>query len=171
MLTCERRPPENVERVSPRLLDPRLPASTFTDPLAYLRMVPFVEQGWYGQMKFMDDCKLIVNFDEFQDYSEDDKRQMLEKAGEYLNVLGKVVVHEEYEHRFVERFLVFVGKLNESVKASALVRMHPKVERNAREPWRSRADLVRAAYWELFQIQADRITKHWRIDDDEEFEP
>ena len=136
-----------------------MPASVFTDPLSYLRLLPKLQHLAWRQIRIFGG--LLLEFDEFEPYTTNDRMQMELKAGVELACLVKAEIQQIYEERFVKRYQAFVKQLNDDVKSSDLMCQLGKVDQNANEPWLCSIDLAKAAYEELFKIQSDRITKDW----------
>lgn len=136
-----------------------MPASVFTDPLNYLRLLPKLQHLAWGQIRIFDG--LLLDFEEFKPYTSSDRIQLQEKAGIELACLVKAEIQQVYEQRFVSRHQTFLKQLGDNIKSSDLMRQFTNVSDNAKEPWLSSIDLAKAAYEELFKIQQDRITKNW----------
>ena len=136
-----------------------MPSSVFTNFLDYLRILPGLDHSGWDQIRLFDDWK--VDFDMFLDYTDDDRKKMLEAAGTFLGCISKADIQELYEGRYVDRYLKFAGQLSDETKTSSMFKRLSNVDKNHREPWRSSADMVSAAYTALFKIQGDRITKDW----------
>lgn len=136
-----------------------MPASVFTDPLNYLRLLPKMRHLAWGQIRIFDG--LLLDIEEFEPYTASDRIQLQAKAGIELACLVKTEIQQVYEERFVNRHQAFVKQLDDSVKSIALMSQFTKVDKSANDPWHSSIDLAKAAYEELFRIQGERITKNW----------
>ena len=141
-----------------------MPASVFTDPLDYLRLLPKMQHLAWGQIRIFDG--ILLDFDEFEPYTASDRKQLQAKAGVELACLVKTEIQQIYEEHFVKRHQAFVKQLKNSTKLTALMSQFTDVDKNANDPWHSSVDLAKAAYEELFRIQGDRITKNWIPDPD-----
>ena len=137
-----------------------MPASVFNSHLDYLRILPILGHSSWGQIRIFDG--LLLDFEEFVEYTDDDRGKLLDATSEYLPFIAMADIQDLYEHRYVSRYLKFLGQLNGKSRSSADLQRMANVEKNEREPWRSSAHLVKAAYGELFKIQQDRITKNWQ---------
>jgi hypothetical protein len=137
-----------------------MPSSAFNNHLDYLRILPTLDHSSWDQIRIFDDFKL--DFEEFEAYTDDDRTKMQAATAGFLPYIAKADVQELYEERYVSRWLKFAGQLNGDVKNSPLFKRLEYVDGNRNEPWRSSADLVKAAYTHQFQIQGDRIAERWR---------
>ncbi|MDB5343255.1 MAG: hypothetical protein JWP89_1632 [Schlesneria sp.] len=136
-----------------------LPSSVFNNHLDYLRILPNLDHSSWRQIRLFEG--LLLDFDEFLEFTDDDRKRMLEATGKYLPCIAKADIQDLYEERYVSRYLRFFGQLNDETKNSPRFKKLANVDKNHREPWRSSKDLVKAAYEALFTIQQARITKDW----------
>jgi hypothetical protein len=141
-----------------------MPSSAFNDHAAFLKMLYPMEM-WSGSQIKLFDYELCLDWDEFLDYTDDDRRKLQAKAGEYLTCIAKAEIEQIYEGRYIERYLEFIGQLDPSTKNSPVFKRLLNVVKNEREAWHCSGDLVRASCEALFKIQADRITANWGVHD------
>jgi hypothetical protein len=118
---------------------PVLPASIFYDPLSYLRMLPKLHHESWGQIRLFED--LLLDFEEFKPYTEDDRRQMTAEVGDILSCIVRVDLLEQYQHRYTQRYLEFVGALNDETKSLPLIKKYENIQASEDHTWHASCHL------------------------------
>jgi len=141
-----------------------IPESTFTSPIDHLFKIQNSDNLAFGQVPLFRqnfDDGLLMDTDEFPELSSAERVDFEQKADRYLNALAKSTIHECYEHRFVERFINFIDKLDNSSWGMSCIPDINNIKKNFREPWHSHRDLTIVCYEILFKIQQSRIVASW----------
>lgn len=132
-----------------------VPASLYTNSMDFLKAIPKVQSGWHGQIELDDG--FIVDFDEYPEYTTEDRLALHEKCYRDLDALCKSFIQEIYEYAYVERFIKFAAKLDKPSMQKLGFENLNNFEANMNEPWHSSIDIIKRLYHELFHIQGDRI--------------
>jgi len=132
-----------------------LPASVFTDPLAFFLMADGMEHHSWHQIAIYGDWK--VDFEMFPEFTSDEKDEFIKRCGEHLNCLTKAEIQDAYERRYVSKFMNFASSLSESFLEKTSFNSLKTISANANEPYQTHRDLMMHCYTERFEVQRDSI--------------
>lgn len=130
-------------------------SSTYTSYVDHLKSLPFMDDSSWHQIELFGG--LLLDFEMFPQVLPDEYESMKAAAGRHLQALAKSTIQEAYEHRYIDRFINFINKLNNETKESRLFSNFQNIKKNAGEAWQSNRELVIHCYEELYKIQQKRI--------------
>lgn len=132
-----------------------LPASVFTNPLAFFLMADGMEHHSWNQIALYGEWK--VDFDMFPEFTPDEEVEFISRCGEHIECLSKAEIQDAYERRYVSKFIDFASKLDKTFLAKTSFDSHTTVSANANEPYQTHRDLMMHCYTERLDVQRGSI--------------